>query len=409
MTRKKYNKKLILICIIFILALFYLDDAAAICWTCKYPPSNKTTDFCGDGKVSGSEECDQPGNMGACPKDCSSTCRLNNCGSCELPRSPYFSDSAGDLNKYASYLEADTCYKETNKVDSDCIDTYPTKNSLGLWRGRGGNTWYGATKWNCNTDNNCFGCKMFKGYEPKGEKALSNILSCERRYSCSLAVSSKPSVSNVHVAEPNYSQFGPGGTTSWTYSDPQSSSQNGYRIQIINQSSGTTVHDSCSLGSGCGGGTSTTYSIPLGILNFNTTYYSRVMVWNSIGLFSPWANMTSCTGPGCFGGTSWTSPPHHYPQVSFTYSPNLIMAKKPVQFTNTTTYGDDGSGSTWLWDFSDPPTSTLKNPTHTFNNLGTYTVTLTATDNDGHTSTRVFQVSVSLKKPFPRWREILPF
>lgn len=46
-----------------------------------------------------------------------------------------------------------------------------------------------------------------------------------------------------------------------------------------------------------------------------------------------------------------------------------------VDFTDTST----GSPDTWLWDFGDGETSTTQNPTHVFADIGSYTVSLTAT------------------------------
>ncbi|MBZ0243629.1 MAG: PKD domain-containing protein, partial [Bacteroidales bacterium] len=42
---------------------------------------------------------------------------------------------------------------------------------------------------------------------------------------------------------------------------------------------------------------------------------------------------------------------------------------------------------TWQWNFGDGNTSTVQNPTHTYNTNGSYTVSLTVTDNAGNSST----------------------
>ncbi len=47
----------------------------------------------------------------------------------------------------------------------------------------------------------------------------------------------------------------------------------------------------------------------------------------------------------------------------------------------------------WEWDFGDGTTSTLQNPTHTYNNLGTWTVCLTTTDANGCSSSTCQQIS----------------
>jgi PKD repeat protein len=65
------------------------------------------------------------------------------------------------------------------------------------------------------------------------------------------------------------------------------------------------------------------------------------------------------------------------PQAGFTFSPAVPRAGAPVAFTNTSLGSEP---LTYLWEFGDGATSTLKNPTHTFTAAGNYTVRLTATN-----------------------------
>jgi PKD repeat protein len=53
------------------------------------------------------------------------------------------------------------------------------------------------------------------------------------------------------------------------------------------------------------------------------------------------------------------------------------------------TFTDKSSNApvSWKWDFGDGATSTTQNPSHTYTTLGSYTVTLTAVNADGHDST----------------------
>ncbi len=75
------------------------------------------------------------------------------------------------------------------------------------------------------------------------------------------------------------------------------------------------------------------------------------------------------------------------PQPAFTGTPNVFCALPAVAtFTNLT----PGSG-TVLWNFGDGTSSTIDNPTHTYNAQGNFTVTLTVTNAAG--------CSVSLAKP----------
>jgi len=66
------------------------------------------------------------------------------------------------------------------------------------------------------------------------------------------------------------------------------------------------------------------------------------------------------------------------PTAAFTGSPTSGEVPLTVNFTN------QSSGATsYLWDFGDTQTSTATNPSHTYTEAGTYTVTLTATNSCG--------------------------
>lgn len=55
----------------------------------------------------------------------------------------------------------------------------------------------------------------------------------------------------------------------------------------------------------------------------------------------------------------------------------------------------DGSIVSWAWSFGDGGTSVLQNPTHSYSAAGTYTVALTATDDDGGAATASDSVTVA--------------
>ncbi|MFZ5551976.1 MAG: PKD domain-containing protein, partial [Bacteroidota bacterium] len=69
------------------------------------------------------------------------------------------------------------------------------------------------------------------------------------------------------------------------------------------------------------------------------------------------------------------------PVASFTGSPTTICAGQSVTFTDNST----NTPTSWSWTFpgGTPATSTLQNPTVTYNTPGTYNVTLTATNASG--------------------------
>ena len=65
--------------------------------------------------------------------------------------------------------------------------------------------------------------------------------------------------------------------------------------------------------------------------------------------------------------------------ATFVFSPTTPGRGQAVQFADTTS----GSPTSWQWNFGDGGTSTSKNPSHAFLNVGSYTVTLTARTSSG--------------------------
>lgn len=82
--------------------------------------------------------------------------------------------------------------------------------------------------------------------------------------------------------------------------------------------------------------------------------------------------------------------PNNPPVASFTYTKSNLK----VTFTDTST-DSDGTVVGWYWNFGDGTNSTVKNPVHTYAAAGTYTVTLTATDDDGATANTSQSVKVT--------------
>ena len=81
------------------------------------------------------------------------------------------------------------------------------------------------------------------------------------------------------------------------------------------------------------------------------------------------------------------------------YSADTACFNFPTSFTDASTTGS-GTITGWLWNFGDPAsggnnTSTLQNPTHTFTNIGTFNVMLTATNSDGCTDDTTRQIAVN--------------
>jgi PKD repeat protein len=198
-----------------------------------------------------------------------------------------------------------------------------------------------------------------------------------------------PSATNLKVTSPDYCKLGPGATIfSWTFTDPDGDSQSAYQVQIDNNSN----FSSPEVDSGKINSSSNSYSPQTG-LNYNTTYYWRVKVWDSEGNESSWSY-----------GPSFTTPKHAYPTPAFTFSPEKPQPGQAVQFTDKSQAFGGTIIKSWSWTFQDgnPSQSTQQNPTVTFSSYGQKQVTLKVVDSDnlGPCSTSTI---INLRKPLPWW------
>jgi PKD repeat protein len=78
--------------------------------------------------------------------------------------------------------------------------------------------------------------------------------------------------------------------------------------------------------------------------------------------------------------------------ADFTYSPSSPVVGQEVQFLDNS----QGSPTSWSWDFGDGTSSTVKNPTHTYSQAGTFSVKLTVSDGvNSNTTTKSVSVTSS--------------
>ena len=89
------------------------------------------------------------------------------------------------------------------------------------------------------------------------------------------------------------------------------------------------------------------------------------------------ASRTDTGQTGTFNFVIETTPPPNFTvAANFSASPTSDMSPLTVTFKDTSL----GSPSSWNWDFGDGNSSTLKDPVNTYYTVGTYTVSLTATN-----------------------------
>jgi PKD repeat protein len=88
-------------------------------------------------------------------------------------------------------------------------------------------------------------------------------------------------------------------------------------------------------------------------------------------------------------------PPNGTPTAKFVYSPSAPAAKADTTFDASASSDSDGVVVGYAWNFGDGATASGKVVTHQFQAQGTYTVSLTVTDDRGYTGTTTQAVSVT--------------
>ena len=105
---------------------------------------------------------------------------------------------------------------------------------------------------------------------------------------------------------------------------------------------------------------------------------------------------------GCINSLTRVIRVNLIPEVDFTMSDSILCSENDIQFTTIAS----ANVVEWEWDFGDGSISGDPNPNHYYNVPGTYTVTLTVTDDTGCSSTIEKQVII-LEKPLADYSYML--
>jgi len=120
-----------------------------------------------------------------------------------------------------------------------------------------------------------------------------------------------------------------------------------------------------------------TYTVTLKVLNYGGSSSRSAYVWVRAPIVVPSPAPTSPSGTMSPTVTPTPVPPlvpGRAPVSFFMMSKSIGFAPMTVQFTDMSF----NSPVSWNWDFGDGGTSTIRNPTYTYTTAGTYTVSLTA-------------------------------
>ena len=96
----------------------------------------------------------------------------------------------------------------------------------------------------------------------------------------------------------------------------------------------------------------------------------------------------ACGGDGGTGPNDSTGTPNQRPVASFTVSVSEGAAPLEVRFDGSASADPDGSIASWAWTFGDGATGSGSATTHVYQEAGSYTPSLTVTDERGATHTQ---------------------
>ena len=207
-----------------------------------------------------------------------------------------------------------------------------------------------------------------------------------------------PTAGNLKAAQPDYCTMNPTASFKWSFeSDDSSASQASYRIQISKTTSfSSLVYDSQEINSA-----SKAFSIPVGILDYNKTYYWRLKVVDSYSTESEWVS-----------GDPVVTPTQAAPHPVITYTPKTPIVLQRMNFSSASSYCysgptkiacSDDPNVTYSWNFGNGKTSALANDTAVFPDKNNYSVNLRISSGGLSCSdTKVMIVNDSL----PTWQEV---
>ncbi|GIV34525.1 MAG: hypothetical protein KatS3mg031_2060 [Chitinophagales bacterium] len=110
-------------------------------------------------------------------------------------------------------------------------------------------------------------------------------------------------------------------------------------------------------------------------------------VYERPGIYTPAVVLTDSQTPPC-SYVLYIDEPVYVDTVfpGFSFPSDSVCMDDPIPFTDTSYGYIDSTIVAWLWDFGDGTTDTVQNPVHSFRQAGQHTITLTATNGFGCSS-----------------------
>ncbi len=133
----------------------------------------------------------------------------------------------------------------------------------------------------------------------------------------------------------------------------------------------------------------TTTSYDPGTMSYSTTYYWRIIAWDSQdnSTISPLFHFKTAAQSG--GGEEPPQPPQNIKPIADASAgePYQGLINTPIRFDGSRSYDPDGNITSWSWNFGGNTHVNGETVDHSFLEAGTYTVSLTVTDDIGETDT----------------------
>lgn len=123
--------------------------------------------------------------------------------------------------------------------------------------------------------------------------------------------------------------------------------------------------------------------------------------FNSVGNYQVELQVTDNDGAKAMSSIKITvkKPTNKKPTANFTANPKSGSVPLKVNLDASGSNDPDGSIVSYSWDFGDGNVGSGRTTNYTYNNSGTYDVTLTVTDNDGNTDTATTSIKVDSAPP----------